>query len=136
MRLLLTGGGDPVQEASFASLDQPMSGPYDEIDFTYEDGYDKIDDNNVTDCKVPIKVTRLKGPSPTPGYNGLLPQRNAPALYSPIYNGEQPSDKEDIQISPKHAPNSEQQSNANKSLTAVESDKKETKCPAYIEVVG
>ena len=135
MRLLLTGGGDPVQEASFASLDQPMSGPYDEIDFTYEDGYDSVDDNNGPDRKVPRKIQRRKRPPPTPGYEGLLPQRNALAIYSPIDNGEQPSDKEDIKISPEHAPNCEQHLSVSKSLSAEQSVKDEVKCSAYVEII-
>lgn len=108
-----------------------MSGAYDIIQFTSEDGYDNIDDINVTDRDVPIKVTRREGPLPTPGYESLLPQRSAPTVYSPVDTCEQPLDKEDTKMSTGHTTEGTSKSDA-----VEHSVKVKVKCPGYIELIS
>ena len=113
-----------------------MSDEYEIMPYAYTDGYDKIDDINVTDIDVPIQFPRREGPLPTPGYDNLLSQPSVPTVYSPIDNYEQPMDREDIEISPGLMPESKQYSDIDKSFADEHSVKVKVKLPAYIQLIS
>lgn len=113
-----------------------MSAEYEIMPYAYADGYDKIDETNVTDEDIPIQLPKREGPLPTPGYDHLLSQPSVPTVYRHIDNYEQPVDREDVIFNPGIMSEPKQYSDVDRSFADEHSTTVKENVPAYIQLIG